>query len=185
MSTQNFAGAPPFANTGQTAAPAPPTAAPPTPPVQEAVQNPQAAAPVQKAKRPQPATPGNALQFITANIKTMSYQEMASAMSTPDNVLEARDVNNIIQRIKKMLRDGAGKDGYGTRQVTSKKTGKTQTKADYTQPLNEKAQKVETWITANLARPADAKVGAPGGARKESAMNQALQGDINDILASL
>lgn len=182
MSDQNFAGSPPFANNGPV--PAPPTQAAPVAPAA-----PTQAAPVQtaapKEKRPQPKTPDNAVQFIVSNIKTMSYAEIGTALSTPGNEIQARDVNNIIQRIKKMMRDSAGKEGYATKQVTSKKSGKVSTKQDYNNPLTEQAKKVETWIAANLARPAEAKVGAPGGTRKESAMNQALQGDINSILASL
>lgn len=128
--------------------------------------------------RPQRKIPDNAIEFLVKNMKTMTREEMAKALSTPDNELLGRDIGNLINRAISMLRDGAGENGYGLKEKTDLKTGKVKYVFDYENPVTDKAKKIEAWIAEHLRSGNKTRTGTKH-------VDSNLQSEIDQIISEL
>ena len=92
------------------------------------------------------------IAFVVANVKTMSYTEMAT-----ERGLTKHQVNRVLMSVKKDLVESA-KDNP------------------------EALAKVKAYIEANLSRPADTRPGAGGGAGRSSAVKDSIDDIVGNIL---
>jgi 3-oxoacyl-ACP reductase-like protein len=162
---------PPFAekNAPQApAAPAAPAAAPQAPAAPAAA--PQAAAPAAPAPAAAPAEGEKKkivrkatrtinkddIQFVCANVKGMSYNDMAEKLG-----LTRHQVNRILMDIKSQLR-------------------KSFVNADGTEDAKKK-ETVESYIAQVLSRPEDSRVGAKKGSPVRDAMNDVVSEILNGL----
>jgi len=115
------------------------------------------------------------IKFVRQNVKTMGYNEMADKLGLTKN-----QINRILQFLKEGMRNKAvteDSNAYGT-----KKNKKGEDVYDWTQPKSAYAKKAEAKIEAELSRPADTR---PGGGAGGGQVQQALDSELDDLLAEL
>jgi 3-oxoacyl-ACP reductase-like protein len=142
---------PPFAKEGETqeqpaAAAAP--AAPEAPAAEAAAPAPEKKKVERKATR---IINKDDIQFVCANVKGMSYNEMAEKRG-----LTRHQVNRILMDIKAQLRESAGEDAA-------------------------KKEKVESYIQQHLSRPEDSRVGAKKGSPVRDAMDDVVADILGNL----
>lgn len=151
---------PPFAQEAQKEQPAPqaPQAAPQAPQAPAAEQQ-AAPAPEKKKKIDRKATRTinkDDIQFVCANVKGMSYNDMAEKLG-----LTRHQVNRILMDIKSQLR-------------------KSYVDANGNEDAKKKEQ-IEGYIAQVLSRPEDSRVGAKKGSPVRDAMNDVVSEILNGL----
>lgn len=166
---------PPFA-TGSApvapAAPAAPTAAPAAP-----AAAPVAAAEEAPAKKRSAVTINKEhIDYVIANVKTMSYTDMAANLDLSKN-----QVNRILQEVKQGLRMkaiAADSNAYPVKGQNKK----GEDMYDWAAPVSDLAKKVESKIAESLTRPAESR---PGGSKGGGATKTAINAEIDNLLNNL
>ena len=128
----------------------------------------------EKKKRNTKQLDQSSITFIVNNVKSMSYTEMADQLG-----LTKHQVNRTLQYLKEELRKHALNDddgAYGT-----KKNKKGEDVYDWSQPISDKAKKIEKKIEDKLSRPAASRVGGGGGGKVKEALNN----ELDDLLDGL
>ena len=161
---------PPFAGSAPTApTAAAPEAAPAAPAAPEAAE----AAPTKKRSSVQITK--DHIDYVIANVKTMSYTDMAANLGISKN-----QVNRVLQEVKQGLRQKAI-DADGAAYPVTGQNKKGENKYDWSAPATDLAKKVEEKISASLTRPAESR---PGG-KKGGATKTAINAEIDNLLNSL
>jgi transcriptional regulator with PAS, ATPase and Fis domain len=103
------------------------------------------------------------MEFIVANVKTMSYTEMATARG-----LTKHQVNRVLMTVKQQMRDACA-------------TAKDE-KGKATAWNEEALAKVDAYIKENLSRPEDTRPGMGGGGGRSSVVKDSIDGIVGNIL---